>query len=41
MGGMTGRNLADRGTFVPFTVANGFIAPGEERTVYAGARLKY
>jgi iron complex outermembrane receptor protein len=39
--GLTGRNLADRGTFVPFTVGNGFIAPGEGRTVYAVARLKY
>ena len=39
--GLTGKNLADRRTFGPFTVGNGFIAPGDGRTVYAVAKLRY
>jgi iron complex outermembrane receptor protein len=38
---LIGKNLADSRHFVPFPVGNGMIAPGEPRTVYAVANLKY
>lgn len=39
--GLTGKNLADRRYFVPFTAGSGFIAPADGRTILAFAKLRY
>jgi iron complex outermembrane receptor protein len=39
--GVTGKNLADRRTFVPFSSGSGYIMPADGRTVLAFGRLRY
>jgi outer membrane receptor protein involved in Fe transport len=39
--GVTGKNLADRRHFVPYSSGPGYIMPAEGRAVFAFGKLKY